>query len=398
MQSHLRRPLTGASLLLFTTIATATAVVLDTEQKAAAGVVTAFWTSDNAPRAMNGVIDTIRHETHRTLRMVDAVTTPEALMSTPGGVTIACGISGDLLVRMADEQPRVLRVRWRDCVEDIFGFGQLRTLIGPMAITLPADTFRPQNVLAIRFGNDANEFLEKERFEDPEQIRDVTWAFNVVLRGDISMTRDFDCCAWIGTSSFVMNGYRDERSLLEFPPGTPVQSHSFKQTAGGLHVVRTTNTANGVDEDDTRLERGTITFDTVTPPPSGAWTEAWRYMDYHVGRIIDFNTFTEQKLLNGRIEVNWSHLTPPGCIDGLYAFRTHTPIVTDLNTGSFLSGKLGVNGSVLANFYSAANTPPSLPTPVNGMLLNMRVRDVGTFNYDVQSWFDVAFNVARCQP
>jgi hypothetical protein len=57
-----------------------------------------------------------------------------------------------------------------------------------------------------------------------------------------------------------------------------------------------------------------------------------------------------------------------------------------------------VNGSVVANFYSAANTPPSLPTPVNGMLLNMRVRDVGTFNYDVQSWFDVAFNVASCQP
>jgi hypothetical protein len=49
-------------------------------------------------------------------------------------------------------------------------------------------------VLAIRFGNDANEFLEKERFEEPEQIRDVTWAFNVVPRGDISMTRDFDCC------------------------------------------------------------------------------------------------------------------------------------------------------------------------------------------------------------
>jgi hypothetical protein len=143
---------------------------------------------------MNGVIDTIRHETHRTLRMVDAATTPAALMSTPEGVTIACGISGDMLVRMADEQPRVLRVRWRDCVEDIFGFGQLRTLIGPMAITLPADTFRPQNVLAIRFGNDADEFLEKERFEQPEQIRDVTWAFNVVLRGTNCVAAIVDAC------------------------------------------------------------------------------------------------------------------------------------------------------------------------------------------------------------
>lgn len=396
MQSHLRRPLTGASLLLFTTIATASPVVLDTEQKAAAGVATAFWTSDGAPRTMNGFIDTIRHETHRMLRMVDAVTTPAALMSTPGGVTIACGISGDLLVRMADEQPRVLRVRWRDCVED--NFGQIRTLIGPMAITLPADTFQPQNVLAIRFGNDANEFLEKQRFEMPEQISDVTRAYNIVLRGDISMTRIFDCCEWIGASSFVMNGYMDDRTLLEFPLGTPPQFLSFKATAGGLHVVRTTNTANGVDEDDTLLERGTITFDQVQPPPFGGWTEAFRYRDYHVGRITDFNAFTEQKALNGRIEVTWSHLAAPGCIDGLYAFRTHTPMVTDFNTGAFVSGKLGVNGSVVASFYSAANTPPSLPTPVNGMLQNMRVRDVGTFNYDVQSWHVVSFTVANCLP
>jgi hypothetical protein len=32
------------------------------------------------------------------------------------------------------------------------------------------------------------------------------------------------------------------------------------------------------------------------------------------------------------------------------------------------------------------------------MLLNMRVRDVGTFNYDVQSWFVVANTVANCLP
>ena len=117
---------------------------------------------------MNGVIDSIRHDTHLMLRRIDAVTTPAALMSTPGGVTIACGISGNILVRMADEQPRVLRVNWRNCVED--EFGQSRTFIGPMAITLPADTFRPQNLLAIRFGNDANEFLEKARFEEPELV------------------------------------------------------------------------------------------------------------------------------------------------------------------------------------------------------------------------------------
>jgi hypothetical protein len=397
MQSHLRRPLTGASLLLFTTIATASPVVLDTEQKAAAGVATAFWTSDNAPRHLNALIDNdIRHDTHTLLRRVDAVTTPAALMSTPGGVTIACGVSGNILVRMADEQPRVLRVNWRNCVED--EFGRPRTRSGPMAITLPADTFRPQNLLALRFGNDANEYLDHTHSEEPDRTVDATWAYNVVLRGDISMTRFFDVGNWIGTSSYVMNGYLEERLSIESPPGTPTHSQAFRVTAGGLHVVRTTNNANGVDEDDTLFERGTVTFSTVTPAPSGTGAYTWRYRDYHVGRITDFNTFTEQRAVNGRIEVDWSDLSTPGCIDGLYAFRTHTPIVTDLNTGSFVSGKLGVNGSVVANFYSAANTPPALPTPVNGMLQNMRVRDVGTFNYDVQSWHVVSFTVANCLP
>jgi hypothetical protein len=382
--------------LLITTIAAASPVVLDTEQKAAAGVATALGTSDGPPRMMNGLIDTIRHYTHKTLRRVNAATTPAALLSTPGGVTIACGISGSLVVRMADEQPRVLRVRWRDCVEDDFGL--IRTLDGPMAITLPADTFSPQNVLAIRFGNDANEFLDKFGFETPEQNSDTTQAYNVVLRGDISMTRIFDCCEWVGTSSFVMNGYVDDRTFIEFPPGTPPQFLGFKATAGGLQVVRTTNTANGVDEDDTRLERGTITFDEVQPPPFGAWTNAYRFREYHVGRIIDFNAFTEQKTVDGRIEVTWGRPPGAGCINGLYSFRTRTPIVTDFSTGSFVSGKLGVNGSVVASFYSAANTPPSLPTPVNGMLANLRVRDVGTFNYDVPSWFTVANTVAQCRP
>ena len=395
MQIHLRGPLAGASLLLFTTIAAASPIVLDTEQKAAAGVATAFWTSGGPPPMLGGITDNIRTFTDYALRTVNVATTPTALMSTPAGITIACGISGTLHVRMADAQPRVLRIRWRDCVEDTFGL--IRTLEGPMSITLPADTFRPQNVLAIRFGNDAGELLEKHRNDTPEQIDEVTKAYNIALKGDISMARLFDCCEWVGTSSFVMNGYVDDRVNTEFPPGSPPVFIGFKATADRLAVVRTTNSANGIDEDDTLIERGSLRFDQTQPPPYGFWSDDYRFRDYRVRRIVDFNAFNEQRTVDGRIEVTWSHLATAGCIDGLYSFRTHAPVVTDFATGS-MSGKLGVNGSVIANFYSAANTPPSLPTPVNGMLLNMRVRDVGTFNYDVPSWFTVANAVAQCRP
>lgn len=82
------------------------------------------------------------------------------------------------------------------------------------AITLPADTFRPQNALAIRFGNAGGEFSYRIRVETAEQIDEITEAFDVVLPGDISMTRLGDCCEWVGTSSFVMNGYVDNGSLV----------------------------------------------------------------------------------------------------------------------------------------------------------------------------------------
>jgi hypothetical protein len=50
----------------------------------------------------------------------------------------------------------------------------------------------------------------------------------------------------------------------------------------------------------------------------------------------------------------------------------------------------------VAKFYSAENTPPGLPVPVNGMLLNLRVRDVGTFNYDAADWFQALSPVGVC--
>jgi hypothetical protein len=64
-------------------------------------------------------------------------------------------------------------------------------------------------------------------------------------------------------------------------------------------------------------------------------------------------------------------------------------------TATFQSGELVVNGAV-ARFYSATNTPPGLPAPVNGMLLNLRVRDVGTFNYDATDWFAALSPVGQC--
>ena len=388
MRVLLRRAFSGAGLLLSAAVATASPVVLDTEQKAAAGVETALFKAE-LMRSMNAVPDAVTNYVDFTLRTINAATTPAAVISTPGGITINCNISGTLKVKMADTLPRVLHVRWNDCTVRVFGVE--RRLSGPMAITLPADTFRPDKLLAVRLGNASGEFLLQHRSETPEQNSDTTEAFDIALRGDLAMGS--------GTSSFVMNGYYDQRSLVEFPLGTPPAFFDYKVTAERLTVVRprTFNDAGTLDDDDTRMVRGSMSFEQ-TQPGFGTWTDAYRFHDYRVHRITDFDAFTQTLTVDGRIEIARGLFGGVGCSDGLYAFRTRVPMFSSLEDPTRLeSGDLVVNGSVVARFYSAANTPPSLATPVNGMLVNMRVRDVGTFNYDAANWFEALQPTGQCQ-
>ena len=249
----------------------------------------------------------------------------------------------------------------------------------------------PDKLLAVRLGNASGEFLLQHRSETPEQNSDTTEAFDIALRGDLAMGS--------GTSSFVMNGYYDQRSLVEFPLGTPPAFFDYKVTAERLTVVRprTFNDAGTLDDDDTRMVSGSMSFEQ-TQPGFGTWTDAYRFHDYRVHRITDFDAFTQTLTVDGRIEIARGLFGGVGCSDGLYAFRTRVPMFSSLEDPTRLeSGDLVVNGSVVARFYSAANTPPSLATPVNGMLVNMRVRDVGTFNYDAANWFEALQPTGQCQ-
>ena len=386
------RLLSGAGLLLSTAIATASPIVLDTEQKAASALETTLFKAD-VPRSVTGNADHVLFLTYLMLRRVNAATTPAALLGTPGGITIPCSVSGSFTARMPDVQPRVLRLRFTDCRMRVVGTVE-RTFNGPMAITLPADTVRPETLAATRLGNESSEFLMHGLTVTPEQTNDTTEAFKIVLRGDISMALFLG--SGPATSSFRMNGYYDLRSDVITQP--PAQSGFYGNNfvAEHLSVVRTLTTDGDVSGDDAQFLTGSVSFIQTQPTP-GVFTDAYRFNDYRVNRVTDFGAaWNEQLSVDGRITATINPFFGSGCMNGLYAVKTRVPLSYSLDAPqTFQSGELVVNGAV-AKFYSAENTPPGLPVPVNGMLLNLRVRDVGTFNYDAGSWFLALSPVGAC--
>ncbi len=389
MSIPFRRAFTGAGLLLSTAAATASPVVLDTEQKAAAGLATALFKSE-IPRSTTGAVDAIADYVDTVLRAVNAVTAPTQLLATPGGITADCAVSGTFKARMSDAQPRVLRVHFHNCTTVYFGLERL--LNGPIAITLPADTFEPEHVLGVRLGNAQKEFSEQTRFEFPDQIDGTTYAFRMVLRGDLALWY-----AASNTSSFAINGYYDQRSFIESPIGTPPILLGFKTTVDHLSVVRVRagNETFTLDDDDTLFERGSVTFDATQPMIS--WTHAYTFNDFRARYITDYDARTYQRTMDGRINVTWPHFAEAGCVDGLYAVKTRVPLFSRFDSqATYESGELVTNGDVVTKFYSAANTPAGLPVPVNAMLVNNKVRNVGTFNYDVGDWLQAVYPLGQC--
>jgi hypothetical protein len=385
------RPLTGAGLFLSTAIATASPIVLDTEQKAASALETTLFKAD-VPRFVNGNVDDVLFLTDFMLRRVNAATTPAALLSTPAGITIPCAISGSFKARMPDAQPRVLRLRFTDCKTRVLGPPEY-TFNGHAAITLPADTFRPDTYLAVRFGNASSELLLQHLSVSPDQTDDATDAYNIALRGEIWSL--FAGASPI-TSTYRVNGYRDLRRDVQTAPPAPSGFYAEKFAAEHLSVVRASTFEGDVSAEDTQFVGGSVTF-TQTQPTRPVFVDSYTFNDYHVNRITDFGpAWHEQLSVDGRITATINPFFGAGCLNGLYVVKTRVPLSYGLDTTQTVeSGELVVNGAV-AKFYSALNTPPGLPVPVNGMLLNLRVRDVGTFNYDAATWLSALSPVGQC--
>jgi hypothetical protein len=148
---------------------------------------------------------------------------------------------------------------------------------------------------------------------------------------------------------------------------------------------------------DLRALLGTFTFSARNPPPYNATIESQRYDNFRVRNVVDWTAFTQDQTIDGKVNYTWNPNFGSGCLSGNYQFSTAAPLHNSLNNWKqYSSGDLSINGAVRATFFTAATVPATLPVPSQGELVQLDVKNLGSFNYDDVSAMQAAHGVAHC--
>ena len=369
--------------------ANAAPVVIDSEQKVNAALATGFRVLQEPAHTLWFTVDAARRIAEDGLAQVAAATTPASLVKKDQGITLPCSVSGSVNAQMARSFPRVLKLRWNACAfTDLSGYARERN--GATDIVLLSDSFTPERVGGIRLGASGVDFSETRMILDPEQNSFETRTASLRISGVIPMVREFPQFGlFVGPFAFELTGFLRDQRRFEVP-GAPTYEDSSLLT---YEFVLATG-ANTYTDSQTRLTEnlslplGTFTR-SLTAPGYPEDTVHYSVGGLRVRSDSDFVSWTRQQRLDGKIDFNWSPASGAGCLSGEYAFRTLTPLGGSMFSGSGAldSGDLLINGSTRAQFFSAANVPPTLPVPQNGMLAHVIAAGVGAFDYDLPGPF-----------
>jgi hypothetical protein len=394
MTRNFSRGVALVAAAFITCAAAAAPVVIDTEQKANAAVLSAQKALTVPKQELEGMAGYARSLAESALEPLAAATTPMAVINSRNGVVVACSTSGTLTARMARTFPRVLKLRWQACkFNDLNGYPHVRN--GDAEIILLSDSFVPEKVGGIRLGTLNSDFTDTRHIEDPEQITDEVNSANLRLIGLIPMTRAFPRFGvFVGEFAFETTGYSQSYFRAEVP-GQPV----YEQTSSTSveHLVASGSTTYDSSKthsvEDLRLYFGKVTHSSTSPNyPSS--TSSYTINGLKVRHEFDYVAWTSSKSVDGKVEFQYSPAAG-ACLNGEYNIKTRKRLAGSLFEFKYDSGDLLINGSTAAQFFTAANVPPTLPVPQSGNLVHIDVRNLGSFNYDASDLSILAQN-AQC--
>jgi len=275
------------------------------------------------------------------------------------------------------------------------------SLDGPGEIVLLSDDFAPKNVASIHFGSATRDLVQTQDVVFPFAAFHDRNTRNLRLTGVVPMTvSQFSVPNGSSPFAFVTTGFIDlDQTNDNIGTGQPPSeagarlTYEFVAFAGNLSYNAD---ATIYDEDITALT-GKQTYTRRNPPPYGTSSEISNFQGLRTHNITDFNTLTKTRTIDGKLDFTWDPNFGAGCVNGGYQFRTNSALHgAAFSQPDLDSGEITINNVARTTFYSPANVPPTLPVPVNGMLIHSAVQGVGVFNYDAHSLFEGIRPIAHC--
>jgi len=393
-----------ASLLAAATAAAAGGLPLvriDTEQKAAAALITANHTATESPQNHEFALWPVVSLAMRALQTASQATTPVALMATPGGVEVACSTSGSMTASMAPRTPRVLKFEWRQCQFQQDGYNQ--ALDGTGEILLLSDSFTPDKVGSIRFGSAGRDLVQtQDSYLFPQFKSHNDYIRNLLVVGNIPMKHlDYAIANSFTAFTYLVNGLSDFTQTNQ-NGSNPPYSYGSRLTFDAV----TYSGSYAYNEDATRYDDdltalfGKLTFTRRDSPPYGTTNEVYRYLGFHVHNMSNWTAGEFSQAVDGYVDFTWNPNFGAGCVNGGYDFKTRVPmhqvLLPDFHR-PYDSGELVINGTEKVSLYSAANVRPSLPSPTSPTLLHIDAAGVGSFNYQINDLLLDLLPVSDCQ-
>jgi hypothetical protein len=301
----------------------------------------------------------------------------------------------------------VLRLEWDGCARDE-EFWLSRTH-GPAEVIFVGNSFTPDAVLSMRFGNRVRDLVREHTPTGDSSFGGtrLRWNFratgNFPLHGSDPVTFPYP-----GRYTAKINGFFESTALVpSYPnPGPPFYPYVQLFTAQGMWVS-TAYSSQGEGEswgyeEDYRILAGVLThrLQTSTTPvrPGRTIETTYRYAGLHVTRGFDAALGHDYWTLDGRVTSNLGPLYGlPGCTDAeTFSYRTRRTLLTEnmAYTALLADGELAVNDNVSAHF-SVTGTEYGVDLLGH---VRLDVRDLGSFDYTAQFSLDDLIPESGCTP
>jgi hypothetical protein len=402
-------PALAAAMGMTVTVASSAApVVIDTQQKAAAAALTAhnFFLGDNVsntlPVLLNGLAQPTQNLVARTLGILANATTPDALSTSKGGMTVSCPLGGSVKAKLPRDGSLTLHLEWSECTFlNYSGDSSATTFTGPGTVQLLESTFSPTTVALLRLGSITSDVVATVRYQDEFSIDDQTHTMNIRMAGSIPMTRLNPNSWFIGDFDYRITGFYRQHdvstlTLPQLPPETSTFDYSKVVEQAAVSGSRTG--IGGIEDGDLFVARGTFTSENSSSyaPEPRSYTIAAHALHWY--SVSEFPSYDRAKTLDGRADVTWSANHGAGCLNGTYVFRTDQLLEQSWYTGQvLLAGALKINNALTLRYTSPYTRPLTDFPPVFQGTITLDLKRVSPvsipFNYQA---INVLAPIAQC--